>query len=674
MIEENAGMTEDELNAKSELDMLAVGAGLMRMAEEQIGIRQVIEDRWLADLEQYLGKYDAQTLARLEKQGGSKAFVNGTRAKTAAAESRLSEMLFPTDDKNWGIKPTPVPSLMQFGYDIDEQQEKELKESIEEEAREKCNKMMTEIDDQLSEANYQDVCRQVIHDACLFGTGVIKAPVIMNRTRKSWQKIDGTNESVYAVTIEDEYRPGVEHVKIWDFFPDMSATDIDDAQFVFERRFVSRKQLIELSKRPGYIRSSIERVLRNERSEQNASGSSYIAKLRELSNLSVDINKGKYEMWEYHGPLDVDDMRTCGCDVDDDEVMEQKEVVVVFIGSNIIKIDENPMETGERPYSTFIYERDDSSIFGMGVPFLVRNEQRIMNAAWRMVIDNAGLSTGPQVIINRENIVPADGNWKLAPRKEWFVRDPDVDVRSAFATFEIPSHQNELSAIYSQAKQMMDDVTNLPLLAQGEIGNAPDTATGMSMIMNSANTVLRRVVKNFDDNITVPVITRFYDWNMQFNDKDEIKGDFEVSARGSSTLLVKETQTQALMGLLQIASSPVFMDITKIPALYRKAVQAQHLVADEIVKTDEEIEAEQKAMAEQSQGMHQQDDADVKIAIAQLDAQTKLQIAQMKAEADLQIAQLKAEVDSGKTQLQEDNKANLFMAEKQIKETMGSGI
>lgn len=664
-------MTED-------IDKISlIGSSLMRLATEQIGIRQTIEDRWLSDLEQYLGKYDAITINKLEKSKMSKAFVNGTRSKTNAAEARLSDMLFPTDDKNWGIKPTPVPEMSRFknseklvvdeyGDTINDKNGQELSgreyfKEKEKDARDKAELMEKEINDQLTEANYQDICREVIHDSCLYGTGVIKAPVVINRTRKKWDKLD---DDVHSLSIEKEYRPSVEHIKIWDFFPDMSSTNIDDANFVFERRFISKKQLIELAKRPGYFPKQIQRVMEDTPDSQSYSGSGYISKLRELSNLSVDLNKGKYELWEYHGELSAEDLSICGHDVDENDAMVHTEVIVVFIGSHIIKVDINPLETGDRPYSIFVYDKDDSSIFGVGVPHLVRNEQRIMNAAWRMVLDNAGISTAPQIIMNKDVVTPSDGEWDLRPRKIWFTNNPDFNVDNVFTTFNIPSHQNELYAIYLAARSMMDDVTNLPLLSQGEMGGAPDTAAGMSMLMNSSNVVLRRVVKTFDDDITTPVITRFYDWNMQNSEKEEIKGDYNVKARGSSTLLVKETQTQALMHLMQISQSPHLAPITKIAGLYRKVAESQHLAADDIIKTDEQIKEEQE----------QEKSPPIELLLAKAEMELKVKLEQMRNETSIAIAQIKSQTDTQINQLREDNKANLQMHEAQIKERHGQGL
>jgi hypothetical protein len=212
-------------------------------------------------------------------------------------------------------------------------------------------------------------------------------------------------------------------------------------------------------------------------------------------------------------------------------------------------------------------------MFGYGVPYLMRTPQRILNTAWRMLMDNSGVAVGPQIVAKQGKVLPADGGWEITPMKLWFATDENAPVNDVFASHEINSHQQEISNIILAAKQFADEETNLPMIAQGERGAMPEqTATGMSMLMNAANTVLRRMVKSFDDQVTKPLITGFYDWNMQFNDSDEIKGDFTIDARGSSSLMVKELQTQQLMQFVNFYAHPAFGPILapKAPNILRK--------------------------------------------------------------------------------------------------------
>ena len=104
-----ARMREEAIQSK--LDEL--GSALWRKAQAQMSARYTIEQRWLDDVRQYHGRYSEETETRLtrDKTGSSRIFVNLTRPKCEALESRLIEMLFPTDDRNWLIQPTPNPQV-----------------------------------------------------------------------------------------------------------------------------------------------------------------------------------------------------------------------------------------------------------------------------------------------------------------------------------------------------------------------------------------------------------------------------------------------------------------------------------------------------------------------------------------------------------------------------------
>ena len=90
-----------------------LGQTLQLKLETNAGQKTTIEDRWIADLYQYHGQYDSASKVDLENQGNSTVFVNLTRPKTQSTISRLGDMLFPTDDKNYSVGPTPVPDIEQ---------------------------------------------------------------------------------------------------------------------------------------------------------------------------------------------------------------------------------------------------------------------------------------------------------------------------------------------------------------------------------------------------------------------------------------------------------------------------------------------------------------------------------------------------------------------------------
>lgn len=639
------------------VQLLAQGLG--RKLDDAIAQKRPIEERWLKDLRQYHGEYDTATLERIRGNKGSEVFTNLTRPKTNAAEARLAEMLLPTDDRNFAVGPTPVadlpaglsaqpfstPNGMAFRSPQDPRRPMSWREAMEirqAKARDAAEAMEAEIDDQLVEADYHAKAREAIHDACVLGTGILKGPTVWGRTRKRWMKgADGAQR----LLLEEDIRPGVRRVSPWDFFPDMAARRIEDAEFVFERRYVSKRRLRELARDEGlgYLAEEIREIVR-EAPREYCRTTAYLQELRQISGLTGIPDDANYELWEYTGPVDAKTLVACGCPVEGDDPLQETVATVEFVGDRVIRANLLPLESGETDYSVFCYEEDDATVFGYGVPYLIRNPQAVLNAAWRMMMDNSAFAVKPMVVIDRKAVAPADGDPTLTPGKLFYKNDPSVPINQAFFAFSIPSHQVELAAIFQMAGVLIDQESALPMLAQGEKAHAPDTASGMSMLMNAANTQIRRIVKRFDDDVTKPLIGRFYDWNMQYSERQELKGDFEVKARGSSALLVKETQQQGLMQMMQFAGHPVFGPLTKAADLYRKVWQSFHIDPGDVVLSDQEIAQRQGQMQKmQQQAAQQGRGQDPRLAVEQLrqqgrerDRQLQWSIAQMEAQQGLQ--------------------------------------
>lgn len=674
------------------------------LAREQVSKKTSIEERWLEDLRQYHGRYDAVTERTLTTSTKSRLFVNMTRPKTHAWEAKLSDMLFPTDGtKNWGISPTPVPELQQAisqgqpqepnvstiaGQTEPAQVSPEAKQAADiiDEAKGKAKAMESEINDQLKQAKYDLSMRQVLHDATKIGTGISKGPTLTNKTRRRWsEKTDGEGNVVQILAEVEDPRPDNSRVDPWSFFPDMSAARMEDAGFAFERHLYNDKQVRALAKQPGFDKDELRKLLLEKPHEGYPS---YVTSLREITGSGQDSLKERFHVWEYHGPIDHEDLEAIlestgkGDEFEDFDPLDEVNVIIWFSQGHLLKYGEQPMESGDLLYSVFSFERDDTSMFGFGVPYLMRDSQKAINGAWRMTMDNAGLSAGPQVVVDTAAVEPADGSWTLTPRKVWHKKRATAPGDGKpFEVFNIPNNQTDLTAIINMARQFADDETALPVIEQhGNEGSAhvTRTAMGMAIWMGAINVVFRRVVKNFDDEMTVPNIVRMYDWNMQFSDKEQIMGDFEVDARGSSVLLVREMQAQNLMAMAaNFTSHPVLGPMTRAAALYRKLVEAHMLTPDEIVLTDDEIKAQQQKQAESQQQDPELIKLGLQVEIATMEANTKLQIAALERETKLitlaetnNMTVAKLQVMLGIKQIETGSKEKLFAAEAIVEKQM----
>lgn len=642
------GPEDLELEIAERLHVFA--SRLSKLCHEQVAKRSQIEQRWLEDLRQYHGEYSADEASRLARAKGSEVYVNITRNKTNAAEARLQDMLFPTDDRNFAIQPTPVPELDALAERSPQSPDDPAIYAREQVAlaKKSAELMQEEIDDQLVESRYQIKARDVIHDACQLGTSVIKGPIIIGRTKKRW---DVMPDGMSVLQVVEALEPTVERIDPWDFFPDMSARTIDEAEFVFERRRMSKKQLREMAKLPGVLVSQVRELVKASAKSTHIARD-FIDDIRNITGINTVGEGNKYEIWEYHGPISKSElvdalyMQEGGIDETDvDELDDEVDAVVFFSGEKVIKVAVNPMETNDRPFAVFNWEKDESSIFGFGVPYLMRNPQRVINASWRMMMDNAGLAVADQLVVNKELLSPADGSWEMTPKKVWYLRDKTRSVGEAFASFSTPSHQVDLANIFSMARQLADEETNLPLIAQGEMApHVTKTSSGMAMLMNSSNIVLRKAVKNWDDDVTRPLITRFYDWNMQFSDNPAVKGDFAIEARGSSALLVREKQQENLMIYANIsAQNPELFKRRDWAGLDQEIAKSLEVPYELITKPQAEI----AEMEEQEMAMAEAPNPEMEVA------QFEMQMKQAQFQLEQQKLQVEAQIKANQFQLKE---------------------
>jgi len=132
---------------------------------------------------------------------------------------------------------------------------------------------------------------------------------------------------------------------------------------------------------------------------------------------------------------------------------------------------------------------------------------------------------------------------------------------------------------------------------------------------------------------------------MQFGEESAIKGDFEVQARGTSALLVKEIQTAQLTQILdKYSQNPAFAPMFNPYEAMKTLLQSMHIDNAKVLRSQEEYEA---AIKQQQEG-GQQDPALIKLQMEQQLAQAKFehetQLAQMKSAGALQTAQMQASI------------------------------
>ena len=249
-------------------------------------------------------------------------------------------------------------------------------------------------------------------------------------------------------------------------------------------------------------------------------------------------------------------------------------------------------------------------------------------------MDNLGDSSGANIIIGH-GLMPDDGRWEITGKKIWRALEDDIDVRASFNQFQISNNQKELQAVIDLTSKYIDMETSLPTLFQGEKGESPETLGATNIMVDANNVALRGRVKLYDDAITRPHLTRYYHWNMQYNPKAEIKGDFNVDARGTSVLLQKDQQAQTLMSLMAAKKDPDFNLLVDWEKATKQMLSSMRL---DILKSEEDLI---KAKQQRSQKPPPQDP---RIQTAQIRSQAEIEKVRMTQEADAQEIQTKNQI------------------------------
>jgi hypothetical protein len=436
---------------------------------------------------------------------------------------------------------------------------KDLAEENIELARKMAKRAETRIYDWMCESFYTAEMRKVVFDASRIGVGVLKAPFPKPSRSMAFKRGDGGPGSG-KLEISQKITPCCAWVDPWNLFPDPTCGEnIHNGDHIFERDYLTERQLRDLKKIPGYIETEIDAIIAEGPDKAYASDD-------EEGQQAKSERKGRYVVWYFYGAIKREDMSciytAAGQKLDADEEAEQIFATVTMVNDRAIRATINPLDSGSFPYYTMPWQRRAGHWVGIGVGEQVRTPQRMLNAAARALLNNAGKSAGSQVVIDQSSIIPADGSWIITPDKIWYVKaDATIsDVRAAFQIYGIPNVTDEMLKIIALAEKQAEDCSSIPLISQGQSGETqPETLGGLQLQNNNANQLLRSIGYQVDDCITEPAVRAYYEWLLLDPDvPDDEKGDFKINAHGSIAFVERFIEVQTIAQLGALVKDPAY--------------------------------------------------------------------------------------------------------------------
>jgi len=588
------------------------------------------EERWIKAYRNYRGLYGADV--QFTESERSRVFIKITKTKTLAAYGQIVDVLFANHKFPLSIDPTQLPDGVAGDVHFDPKETPEVSDivdspygfagdgkelepgatqtSLQERLGEYQNKlgdiegvregvgqtgsaitvspalvaakrMQKKIHDQLEEAGANKHLRSTSFEMALFGTGVMKGPFAIDKEYPNWND-DGEYDPMFKTV------PQVSHVSVWNFYPDPDANNMDEAQYVIERHKMSRSQLRGLKKRPYFRDSVIEEVI--------VQGENYTKLYWEddLSDYAPQHDIERFEVLEYWGTVDVDLLEEQEIDIPKElKELDELQANIWVCNGRLIRVVLNPFKPARIPYVAAPYELNPYSFFGVGIAENMDDTQTLMNGFMRMAVDNAVLSGNLLIEVDETNLVPGQ-DLTVYPGKV-FRRQGGAPGQALFGT-KYPNVSSENMMMFDKARQLSDESTGFPSFAHGQTGIAGvgRTASGISMLMGAAAGGIKTVIKNVDDYLLKPLGEGLFQFNMQFDFDPAIKGDLEVVARGTESLMANEVRSQRLMQFLGVTSNPALAPFAKFNYIIREIAKSLDLDPDKVTNNMDEaaIQAE----------------------------------------------------------------------------------
>jgi len=419
------------------------------------------------------------------------------------------------------------------------------------------------IEDQLTEGSWEKALSEFVEDFTVYPCAFLKGPILTKDTKMTY--VDGEPQEEEKIIFMNK------RINPLDMYPSANATEIDDGDLIEHIRF-HRSEIANLKGLPGYNDANIEQVLET---YQGSDFTSWLwtdiesdkAYLEKRGN-EFQANRNIIHGLHFFGRASVRMLRDWGLPAEQLEglsLTDEVEVEALLVDSVVIKASINKDPLQRRPYYKASFQNRPGSFWGRSLPHLMRDIQRMCNGTARALANNMGLASGPQVEIYTDRLADKGEIEQIYPMKIWqLTSDPTGAGGRAIQFTQPSSNAAELLSVYKEFELRADDATGIPRYAYGNerTGGAAQTASGLSMLLESASKGIKDAIRHIDEGLTKPRIAYQFYWNMK-SDKDlKYTGDIQVVPIGSAALTMKAAEQAKRLELMQtLSGNPAVLEV-----------------------------------------------------------------------------------------------------------------
>jgi hypothetical protein len=574
-----------------------------------------IEDEWFLAYDAFKGEYSASNLEKWKALEGydwrSKAFIRAARRKTISAVAQINDIYFQGGVLPFNLKPSEDAKLIQ-GMTLPP-----------EVAQFRCDNMRSTINADLARAKYERSLMASNLELGIYGMSVHMCPVVKPWVARTYvTEIPGMARALNAVgllppevlmrytrQVPRDIRLEIAvpvHINLWDYFWDFEAPDHQSGIANIHRVMMDPGMVRRLEEMPGYDKIAINALLSVpiKPSTSTRSKNSEAPSKTDLQsyNRTIEVVNfwGRVPKRYLSGREDL--MATI--DTDGREV----EINAVFAyapgdssgGVEIRKASPNKNPLQRRPFNVAFWETIPHETVGCGVPENMQDSTMAQNGAWRAFMDNKALAGNLMLFWKSSGFKPGQ-DMNPRPGGQYELEESVRNVRDVYDWISPPDIGAGLMEMFQVAERLGDIESANPSMLQGEMSrNMPDTAYQSHQLVEAANKVIGQVIKNIDEGHIEPDIEAMYHYNMEVNQREDIKGAFDCQATGFSGYNDRILTGNAILNALSFGLSNQFTQAyMKVPEHLKEIYKAKSLDPDNFLKSQDQVdqEAAQKMMA-----------------------------------------------------------------------------
>ena len=427
-------------------------------------------------------------------------FIGSTRNKVRASRAKINDALFGSGKMPFDTSPTNE-QLAPFADAVED--------------------ILTE---QFERMGLKALLKTGVNTLATYGTGFMFGPFVRTETL-----VETRADNRLGVTqlVEDKYEfdfPYFDLANSLDVIPDPEARDLATGLGVFWSTMESPHTVAAWRQDKRY--TNIDLALQAPGDNASSGGSDQAGQLRanidywhKNDRIRVARYFGKVPKSVMPGAAPADDAAAAPADTG-----ETVDTVVIMAGGVVVKVDESPY-SGKSAGMRAVYEAVEHEMWGVGVAENNAPHQKVVNAAFRLVMEGKGMALLGTSSVDRSKFMPGE-DFRKHPGKVYQMK-PNLspeERQTAIIHHLEPDVTEGWRDMIAMSEQFSDDDTGITKYTQGDdSSHLNKTATGISMIMSASSLPIKEVIQNIDSMWIEEIVERTIAWNLKYLDAETVR-------------------------------------------------------------------------------------------------------------------------------------------------------